>query len=42
METTGAIEELFGSQDDLRRTAAFVQGTGVSIWILDKNDDKKI
>ena len=32
--------KLFGSQEDLQRTAAFVRGTGVSILVLYKNKKK--
>ena len=36
VETEAVTRKLFGSLEDLRRTAAFEQGTGVSVGVFDK------
>ena len=40
VETTTVARKLVGSLGDLRRTAAFVRGTGVSIGVIDKKKKK--
>ena len=41
VEKTVARKLLFGSLEDLRRAAAFVRGTGVSIRVFEKKKKKK-